>query len=140
MPMAFYPYVKAVHVAAVVFLVGGMLAHDRMLHAIARQPRDRQAVALEMLLRLDRRVTTPALLLAWIFGLWLAVSAGWFAARWLIVKLAFVVALSALHGMQSGRLRRFIRDAEPARGISGTGAGIVAAMLAIAILAVVKPV
>lgn len=137
--LEFYPYLVAAHVTAVAFLVGGMLAHDRMVHAIARHPPDQQVGAVAALHRLDRRMTTPALLLSWIFGLSLAAWAGWFPSPWLVIKLAFVVALSALHGVQSGRLRRFARDGTPAKGMSGTGLGILIVMLTIAVLAVVKP-
>lgn len=137
--LALYPYVVAAHITAVVFLVGSMMTHDRMVRAIAQYPQEQQVGALVALLRLDRHVTTPALLLTWIFGVALAISAGWFASLWLIIKLAFVVALSALHGMQSGRLRRFVRDGKLAQGIPGAGIGIVIAMLTIALLAVVKP-
>lgn len=138
--MAFYPYLVAAHVTAVVFLVGGLMAHDRMMNATALLPRAQQAGALAALFRLDRNVTTPALLLTWALGLSLAVWARWFPSPWLLVKLVFVLALSALHGVQSGRLRRSVRDGEAAARIPGAGAGIVLAMLAIAVLAVVKPV
>lgn len=137
--MEFYPYVVAAHVTAVVFLVGGLLAHDRMMNATALLPREQQAGTLAILFQLDRRVTTPALLLVWALGLSLAVWGRWFPSPWLLVKLVFVLALSALHGVQSGRLRRFVRDTKPAAGIPGAGLAIVIAMLAIAVLAVVKP-
>lgn len=140
MPVALYPYLVAVHVTAVVFLVGGLLAQDRMVSMAARNPLEQQTLALHMMLRLDRRITTPALLLTWSLGLVLVVLQGWFTSRWLIVKLALVIALSVLHGIQSGRLRRFIRDKKPVQGIPGAGLGIVIAMLAIAVLAVVKPI
>jgi putative membrane protein len=138
--MGFYPYVVAMHVTAVAFLIGGMIAHDRMMNAISLYPQEQQVGTLATLLQLDRRVTTPALLLTWIFGLLLAVSAGWFSSRWLIIKLAFVVALSALHGIQSGRLRHHVRDGKLAKGIPGAGIGMVIAMLTIVVLAVVKPI
>lgn len=137
--MEFYPYVVAAHVTAVVFLVGGLLAHDRMMNATALLPREQQAGTLAILFQFDRRVTTPALLLVWAFGLSLAVWGRWFPSPWLLVKLVFVLALSALHGVQSGRLRRFVQDTKPAAGIPGAGLAIVIAMLAIAVLAVVKP-
>jgi uncharacterized membrane protein len=139
MAIDLYPFLKAAHVTSVVFVVGGLLAHNRVVDAVARQPKTQQAVTLAVLLEVDRRVTTPALLLTWIFGVSLAVWARWFQSPWLSVKLLFVVALSALHGVQSGRLRRFVRDASPATGIPGAGTAIVIAMLAIAVLAVVKP-
>lgn len=138
--MTFYPYLVAAHVTAVVFLVGGLMAHDRMMNVIAQYPQEQQTGALAALLRLDRHVTAPALLLTWIFGLSLALWAGWFPSLWLMVKLAFVVALSALHGVQSGRLRRIVRDGKPAKSIPGAGIGMVIAMLLIAILAVAKPI
>lgn len=138
--MALYPVAVAAHVAAVVFLVGGMLAHDRMLAAVARAPLHEQAMPLALLLRLDRQVVTPALLLTWTFGLALALWAGWFPSTWLLAKLAVVVALSALHGVQSGRVRRSLRDATPATAIAGSGVGIVLAMLTIAVLAIAKPI
>lgn len=137
--MEFYPFLVAAHVTAVVFLVGGMLAQDRMVRAMAACPQERQAALLVILLRLDRRVTAPALLLAWIFGLSLTIWAGWFPSGWLVAKLAFVIALSALHGMQTGRLRRFARDGKPADSLPGAGPAIVVMMAAIAVLAFVKP-
>ena len=56
--------------------------------------------------RILRAVATPAMVLTWLFGLWLAVQGGWFTQGWLHVKLLFVLALSALHGIALGRLRR----------------------------------
>jgi uncharacterized membrane protein len=137
--MEFYPYLVAAHVTAVVFLVGGLLAHDRIMSAAARLPREQQAGILAVLLRLDRYAITPALLLTWTFGLSLAVWAQWFSSRWLMVKLVFVLALSALHGVQSGRLRRSLRDGKAAAGLPGASIGIMLAILIIAVLAVVKP-
>ncbi len=138
--MDLYSYLVAAHVTTVVFLVGGLLAHDRMIGAAAPLPQAQQAGTLAVLFRLDRHVTTPALLLTWALGLCLAVWAQWFPSRWLLVKLVLVVALSAIHGLQSGRLRRLVRDGTPAATIPGLGIGIVVAMLAIAVLAVVKPI
>jgi len=138
--MDFYPYLVAGHVTAVTFLVGGMLAQDRMVSAIGQGSPEQQIGISKALLRFDRHVTTPALLLTWIFGLSLALSAGWFASRWLIIKLVFVVALSALHGMQSGRVRRSVRDGKPPKGMPAASVGIVVVMTAIAVLAIVKPV
>tara|TARA_E500000305_G_scaffold108714_1_gene111725 strand:+ start:696 stop:1112 length:417 start_codon:yes stop_codon:yes gene_type:complete len=138
--MEFYPFLVAAHVTAVVFLVGGMLALDRMVVAVARSPQDQQAGTLTALARFDRQVVTPALLLAWIFGITLAVWAEWFPSTWLMVKLAVVVAVSAFHGLQSGRLRRSARAGTLAEGMTGAGAGLVLAMLIIAILAIAKPI
>jgi len=140
MVMVLYPYLVAAHVTAVVFLVGGLLAQERIVNAISQSPPQEQIGMLAALLRFDRLVTTPALLLTWIFGLSLALSAGWLSSRWLMVKLAFVLALSALHGVRSGRIRRCIRTGTALSRIPGADLGIVIAMLIIAVLAFVKPV
>ncbi|RRN79385.1 hypothetical protein EIM50_08955 [Pseudoxanthomonas sp. SGD-10] len=136
---AIYPYLVAAHVTAVVFLVGGLLAQERMVNAISLSPPEEQAGMLAALQRFERTVTTPALLLTWIFGLSLALGAGWLSSPWLIVKLIFVVALSAFHGVRSGRIRRCLRTGASVEKIPGAELGIVVAMLVIAILAIVKP-
>lgn len=136
----FYPYVLAAHITAVVFLVGSMLAQDRILTAIAHYPREQQIGTLAALLGLDRQITTPALLITWLLGLTLAISARWLRSHWLMIKLVIVVALSALHGLQSGRLRRLIRAGESAKGLARASISIFIAMSAIAILAIVKPI
>lgn len=137
--IALYPYLVAAHVTAVVFLVGGMLAQDRMVKEVAKHPKEQQAGTLTVLLWFDRCFTAPALLLTWVFGLSLAVWAEWFPSLWLMFKLVVVVALSAFHGMQSGRLRRLVQGGQPEKRIPGAGFGIVLAMLTIAVLAIVKP-
>ncbi|MGE8517029.1 MAG: CopD family protein [Alcaligenes nematophilus] len=137
--LSFYPYLKAVHVTAVVFLVGGMLFHDQVVRALAKAPQQQQPASLALLLEVDRRVTSPALLLTWIAGLTLAISVGWLAAKWLLVKLVFVVVLSALHGVQSGRTRRFIAEGKPVKPLPYASVGIIITMLAVAVLAIVKP-
>ncbi len=89
----------------------------------------------------DWKVTTPAMLLAWALGTTMAVQAGWFSARWLMVKLVLVFGLSALHGVQSGTLRRMARSANrsPPVSLRHSAPAILVAIAAIAALAVVKP-
>ncbi len=99
-----YLWLKALHVAAVMTWVGGMVASGLALAHAALIPSE--SPWLEGMIRWDRRVTAPAMGIAWILGILMASLAGWFSAPWLMVKLGFVVALSALHGMVAGRLRR----------------------------------
>ena len=56
--------------------------------------------------RLLRVIMTPAMIVTWVLGLWLAWQGGWFAAPWLHVKLALVILMSGVHGMMS----RFVKD------------------------------
>lgn len=137
--MDLYPYIVAAHVTSVVFLVGGMLTHERLVATLAHLPPGEQSEILRALFRLDRQIVSPALLLTWTFGLSLALWQGWFSSPWLLAKLVVVVALSGLHGVQSGRLRRSIRDGGGAVSIKGAAAGIMIGMLTVAVLAIAKP-
>lgn len=131
-----YPWLKAVHVAAALAFVGGVLAVSVFLRAACDGDFPRKQMA-RRVRRWDRMVTTPAMLLVWGLGLTLATTGQWFAAGWLQAKFALVLALSSLHGVQSGRLRRL------AGGAAGrpmpTAVIAIACTVGIAILAVVKP-
>lgn len=94
-----YDLVKAGHIIAVVMWFGGMIAA-----ALALTSNNRSAIP--HFQAWDRRVTTPCLILTWILGVMLALAAGWFASGWLTAKLVFVLAVSGIHGVLSGKLRR----------------------------------
>ena len=55
-------------------------------------------------------IINPAMMIAWILGLWLAWDGFRFMAGWLHVKLAAVIALSGLHGYLSRAVRDFAED------------------------------
>ena len=130
-----YLWLKAVHVAAVLIFIGGLFAQS---FAVSGQ-RDGGTVA--RVSGWDRRVTVPAMLLVWLTGATIAAEGAWFGSPWLWAKLAFVLALTGLHGVQSGRLRRLrrgetVESRVQTRYIAAFLAGSVAV---IALLVVVKP-
>ncbi|MDQ0250203.1 putative membrane protein [Sphingomonas kyeonggiensis] len=128
-----YLWLKAVHVAAVLLFIGGLFAQTFALAA---------AEATAPLARWDRLATVPAMLLVWVTGATIAVEAGWFASPWLWAKLAFVLALTGLHGIQSGKLRRLRRaGGEPSAATPAlrVAAFIATAVASIAVLVVAKP-
>jgi uncharacterized membrane protein len=132
-----YLWLKAVHVAAVLLFIGGLFAQTFALAAAERG----DAATTAPLARWDRLVTVPAMLLVWVTGATIAVEAGWFTSPWLWAKLAFVLALTGLHGIQSGKLRR-LRGGNPPSGATSVlrAAGFIAAAVAsIAVLVVAKP-
>lgn len=107
-----YLWLKALHLAAVVTWIGGMIMLGLMLsHATAGRSTEIQRL-LAALHGWDRRVTGPAMGLAWLLGIWMVVDAGWLGANWLWVKLVLVAVLSALHGLLSGSLRRLAGHAD----------------------------
>ena len=133
-----YPWFKALHVAAAMLFVGGLLAEALML-AVAGvlSPAERRHAA-TLVRRWDRRTTTPAMLAVWALGLGLALWGGWLHSGWLPTKLVFVAILSGLHGIQSGALRRLAGTTmAPARSYGS--AIVILCVLAIALLAVTKP-
>lgn len=140
-----YLWLKALHVGAVLILLGGVLVLALTVAALSNSAggahaQDRGGL-IEAVLRWDRRVTSPALGLVWALGIALAVMGGWFGSAWLIVKLCFVVFLSALHGVLSGSLRGLARGGSRSlpRFLRVAPLLIVASAVAIAVLVIVKP-
>ncbi len=135
-----YLWLKALHVAAIITWVGGMLAMSVASRTLPAAGAERKT-AIAALRTWDRRITSPAMGLAWIIGLTLVFMGGWHAAIWFMIKFALVLALSALHGMQGGALRRMENDpAMAAPAVLQHGPAIsVTIVLLIAILVIVKP-
>ena len=140
---ALYPWLKAAHIAAAIAFVGGLLAGAIALAAVHgdRFPAPASVPFIQVVRAWDRRVTTPAILLVWALGLTLALYGHWFRSVWLPAKLVVVLALSAWHAVQSGTLRRLAGGAptDP-RGRRGLVPFVIlAAVLAVVLLAVLKP-
>ncbi len=132
----FYPWLKALHVAVALAFVGGVLSVSVFLAAVPEGEPGAASMA-RSIRRWDQAVTTPSMLLVWALGLTLATTGHWFADGWLQAKLLFVLVLSGLHGVQSGRLRRLAGGTtiRPLR-IAPLAIGCA---VAIALLAVAKP-
>jgi putative membrane protein len=137
-----YLWLKALHIAAVLVWIGGLFAAAFAVTAGSKGSPDElgRIALLEDVRRWDQRVTSPALLIVWGAGLALAMQGAWFPAPWLIIKLAIVVLLSALHGILSGTLRRLAHPdaASPPSWLQHAPVLIVSGMIAIVLLVVVK--
>lgn len=141
-----YDLVTLVHLSADIVFTLGLLAAALVLAALSFQPPATLARANERRLaaamrRWHRLVTTPALLIAWGCGLWLALQAGWFHSGWLHVKLVLVLALSGLHGGLSAALRRAGAPvpAVPSRAWRVMPALALVVIAAVVWLALIKP-
>jgi len=125
---------KAAHVVAVLVFVSGVVATALFLPST----RTSELHAIAAMRRWDARVTTPAMLLVWALGLTLAMMGHWFAAPWLIAKVGIVALLSAVHGVNSGRLRRRTETVRASGSV--VHAALVMGAVAVAVLlVVVKP-
>lgn len=143
--MDVYLWLKALHMAAAVTWIGGMLGSALALGmsraSNAEEGGAGRMAALGVVRRWDDRVTSPAMVLVWVIGLALALQGGWFGASWLTIKLMLVLALSALHGTLSGSLRRLARadSQSPPTSLRHLPVLTLASAAAIIILVIVKP-
>ncbi len=107
-------WVKALHVIAVIAWMAGLLYLPRLFvyHADAAPGSEKSETFKVMERRLFRAITTPAMIAAWVFGLWLVVGfqAVSFSWGWVWLKAALVIALSGYHGMLARHLRAFAED------------------------------
>ena len=139
-----YLWIKSLHIAAALIFTGGLtllavVASGWTLGSGVLLPNDKRIAHAALLW--DRRVTTPALGVVWATGLGLAVWGGWLGQGWLTAKIVLVVALSALHGVLTARLRKRMENAPASKSswLRHSPTVVVACLLVIAVLVTVKP-
>jgi protoporphyrinogen IX oxidase len=105
-------WIKALHVLAVISWMAGMLYLPRLFvyHAVSVIGSEQSQTFKIMERRLLKAIMTPAMLVAWSTGLWLAWSSFAFKGAWLHWKLALVLILSGVHGYLAACVRRFATD------------------------------
>lgn len=105
-------WVKVVHILAVISWMAGMLYLPRLFvyHAEAGPGTPQSETFKVMERRLLKGIITPAMIVTWIAGLFLAWHVYAFQGGWLHAKIALVVVLSGLHGYFAGAVRRFAGD------------------------------
>lgn len=106
-----YLWIKALHVIAIISWMAGLLYLPRLFvyHADAG-PGPQSATFKIMERRLYRYIMTPAMTVAWLTGLFLAVDGGALQSGWFHVKAALVVLMSAAHIHDGMLMRRFAAD------------------------------
>jgi len=140
---SFYLWAKAIHVIAVIAWVAGML----YLPWLFDDPVDAEKGSVQsetfkvMERRLLRGIINPAMIVAWVFGLWMAWKIFHFEGGWLHAKIALVLVLSGLHGYLAGAVRKFAEDKneKPARHWRIVNEIPTLLMIVIVILVIVKP-
>lgn len=111
-PPELYLWLKAVHVIAVISWMAGMLYLPRLFvyHSDSAVGSQQSETFKVMEARLYKVIITPAMVIAWVLGLWLAYTGFGFSGIWLWLKIAAVLALSGVHGYFGRSLRRFASD------------------------------
>jgi protoporphyrinogen IX oxidase len=104
-----YLWVKTLHVLAIVSWMAGLLYLPRLFvyHADVEPDSDPGRLFALMEFRLYRYIMSPAMIVAWLTGLHMAVSQGYWADIWFLSKLALVIAMSGVHGYLGALRRRF---------------------------------
>lgn len=142
-PDVAYPWIKALHLIAVISWMAGMLYLPRLFiyHSDADPLSDQAKTFAVMERRLMSVIMTPAMIVSWVLGLYLAWSVFGFSGGWLHAKLAAVFALSGVHGYFAKAVRSFgeghyIRTPRFWRAMNEVPTVL---MIAIVVFAVVKP-
>jgi protoporphyrinogen IX oxidase len=142
-PGNFYLWAKAIHVIAVISWMAGMLYLPRLfIYHCEAEPGSTQSETFKVMeQRLLRVIINPAMIVTWVFGLWLAWEGFSFQPGWLHAKIALVLVLSGIHGYFSAAVRRFSEDrnTKPARHWRLVNEGPTVLMILIVVLVIVKP-
>ena len=142
-PEGFYLWAKAIHIIAVISWMAGMLYLPRLFvyHADAEKGSVQSETFKVMERRLLLAIINPAMVVTWVFGLWLAWKGFNFSGGWLHAKIALVLLLSGVHGYLSASVRRFAEDrnVKPARHWRIVNEIPTVLMIVIVILVAVKP-
>lgn len=140
-----YPWIKALHIVAVVAWMAGLLYLPRLFvyHAEAPIGSDQAETFKVMERRLLRGIMLPAVTMVLLFGGVLAAIPGVVDWRhgWIWAKLVLVAGLVVFHHLLAGWHRLFVADRRPhsPRFFRTVNEFPTLALIAIVILVVVKP-
>lgn len=135
-----YLVLKSIHVAAVIVWMSGMIFAPAALARMQAGGGVTRPQA-EALFNVFRILVSPAILIAWLIGLWLAWDAGYFRDGWLHGKLALAFLVSGLHGVVSGQLRKLAAGTirRPSALVLNMHWIVIVSVALIALLVIVKP-
>src|SRR5437016_6851885 len=107
-----YVWLKAFHVIAIIAWMAGTLYLPRLfVYHCEAEPGSKQSETFKVMeRRLLHAIITPAMVVSWVLGLWLAWAGGLYAGGWSLAKVALVIALSALHGFLVRCVAEFATD------------------------------
>jgi putative membrane protein len=139
-----YEWIKAGHVIAVIAWMAGMLYLPRLFvyHAVTERGSAQSETFKIMERRLLKGIINPAMIATFVFGLWMIALGGvdW-SQGWPWLKAAFVIGLTACHGMLVGHTRAFAADtnSKPQRYFRILNEVPTVLMIGIVIAVIVRP-
>ena len=139
-----YLLVKSFHIIAIIAWMAGLLYLPRLFvyHSMAEVGSVRAQTFKLMERRLLKNIMNPAMILSWIFGLYmLYLNVSLLQETWMIAKLICVILMTYFH-MKFGKMRRLFEADEIPKSdkyYRYWNEAPTVTMVAIVILAVVKP-
>ncbi len=138
-----YPWVKAIHVIAVISWMAGMLYLPRLfIYHCAAEPGSVQSETFKVMeQRLLKAIINPAMGVTWLAGLWLAWKTAAYMDGWFQVKFLAVLVMSGVHGYFSKAVRLFAddRNVKPQRFWRMMNEVPTVLMVIIVIMVIIKP-
>lgn len=141
--MSVFLWVKVIHILAVISWMAGLLYLPRLLVYHSDQAKGSVSSNLFELMefRLFRYIMRPAMVTAWLSGLWMGYFADYLSSYWFLVKLACVVLMTLVHEFLGYEIRTIAkigsyRSAKFYRIVNELPTVI---MIAIVILVITKP-
>ncbi len=141
-----YLIVKSLHIMAVIAWMAGLFYLPRLFvyHADSKPGSELSETFKVMERRLLKAIMTPAMIVSWVLGLWLAFGNGtidWQGDRWIYVKLLLVTLLSGFH-MALAKWRKDFdadRNTRPARFYRVANEVPTVLMVCIILLVILRP-
>ena len=135
--------VRAIHILAVISWMAGLLYLPRLFvyHADKEAGSDVSETFKIMERRLLKAIMTPAMIVSWVAGLWLAWENDYWTEIWFAGKLLAVIGLTVCHFVFSGWVKNFASDTNRLRSRTFRIANEIPTLLMIAVvfLVVLKP-
>ncbi|MGB0496716.1 MAG: protoporphyrinogen oxidase HemJ [Rubricella sp.] len=117
-----YPWIKSVHVMAVIAWMAGLFYLPRLYvyHAEQAQPGTEMSETFKVMeVKLYRLIMNPAMIVTWALGLAMAFTPGsidWTGDGWFHAKLVAVVAMTWFHHWLGKRRKDFLADTNTLTG------------------------
>jgi len=135
-------WIKALHVIAIIAWMAGLLYLPRLFVYHAQAGAGSPSETFKVMERkLYSIIMTPAMLVSWAAGLYLAVEGGYFHNGWFHAKLALVLLMTGVHFYDGALIRAFAADTNQlsSRFFRFFNEAPTLLMIGVVILVIVKP-
>ena len=107
-----YEWIKIAHIVSIISWMAGLLYLPRLMvyHSVARKNSEISETFKIMERRLLKGIMTPAMISSWVFGLILVYLSDFWLDIWFLIKLFFVILLSAYHIIAAVWVTKFAND------------------------------